>query len=133
MCVMADMIGNREALDGIYLEATLSSLLFFLADINRCFLDILLMPCWKPMHADKQPQISNVTELNDNELLSPSRDKSHVSTTVMQQKKIGSMFPSLMASCVLLIILLVYFHMCQFFTFLLKIIEGKIKIMICIL
>lgn len=26
MCVMADMIGNREALDGIYLEATLSSL-----------------------------------------------------------------------------------------------------------
>lgn len=27
MSVMADMIGNREALDGIYLEATLSSLL----------------------------------------------------------------------------------------------------------
>lgn len=26
MSVMADMIGNREALDGIYLEATLSSL-----------------------------------------------------------------------------------------------------------
>lgn len=99
MCVMADMIGNREALDGIYLEATLSSLLFFLPDINRCFLDILLMPCLKPMHADKLPPISNVTELNDNELLSPSTDKSHVSTTVMQQKKTGSMFPSLMSSC----------------------------------
>lgn len=28
MSVMADMIGNREALDGIYLEATLSSLPF---------------------------------------------------------------------------------------------------------
>lgn len=27
MSVTADMIGNREALDGVYLEATLSSLL----------------------------------------------------------------------------------------------------------
>lgn len=31
MSVMADMIGNREALDGIYLEATLSS-----PDIHTC-------------------------------------------------------------------------------------------------
>lgn len=48
MSVMADMTGNREALDGIYLEATLSSLSHpCLPDINRCFLDILLMASWR--------------------------------------------------------------------------------------
>lgn len=49
MSVMADMIGNRKALDGIYLEATLSSLPFVLPDINRCFLDFLLMQSLKLM------------------------------------------------------------------------------------
>lgn len=48
MSVMADMTGNREALDGIYLEATLSSRSHpCLPDINRCFLDILLMASWR--------------------------------------------------------------------------------------
>lgn len=68
-----------------------------LPDINRCFLDILLMASLKRAARARRKAVDfflffflNVHTLNENELISPS--PSRVSTTVMQQQRIGSIF-----------------------------------------